>query len=161
MAISAHHRRLHKDISDITNKEFKEFSVITKNINISSDSNNPLCFSVCLNGPPKSPYEEGKYELNIKIPTEYPFLPPKIVFTTKIFHPNIDKYGNICIDILKEAWSPSLQLSSVLLSISTLLDNPNVDDPLAPTAANMYKNDIENYNKIIKRMIVEENNKNI
>ena len=66
-------------------------------------------------GPPDSPYAGGVFFLSIHFPTDYPFKPPKISFTTKIYHPNINANGNICLDILKDQWSPALTISKVLL----------------------------------------------
>ena len=96
-------------------------------------------------GPEGSPYHGGVYFLNIHFPSDYPFKPPKIQFTTRIFHPNINANGSICLDILKETWSPALTISKVLLSISSLLTDPNPDDPLVPDIAHMYKNDKPKY----------------
>ncbi|KAF2068404.1 hypothetical protein CYY_010271 [Polysphondylium violaceum] len=90
-------------------------------------------------GPKDSPYEGGVFFLNIHFPTDYPFKPPKISFTTKVYHPNINASGSICLDILKEQWSPALTIPKVLLSISALLSDPNPDDPLVPEIANMFK----------------------
>lgn len=98
-------------------------------------------------GPQDSPYEGGVFIMNIKFPEDYPFKPPKVSFETKIFHPNINSSGGICLDILKEAWSPALTVSKVLLSICSLLCDPNPDDPLVPDIARMYKNDREKYNR--------------
>jgi len=67
--------------------------------------------------------------------------PPKVRFLTKMFHPNIDKLGRICLDILKDKWSPALQIRTVLLSIQALLSAPNPDDPLANDVAEMWKQD--------------------
>jgi len=96
-------------------------------------------------GPVKSPYEGGIFKLDIHYPSEYPFKAPKIKFITKIYHPNISASGNICLDILKDQWSPVLDISKVLLSICSLLDDPNPDDPLVPEIAKIYKTDKEKY----------------
>jgi len=98
-------------------------------------------------GPEGTPYYGGIFNLEINFPTEYPFKPPKIHFITKVYHPNINSTGSICLDILKDKWSPALSISKVLISISSLLNDPNPDDPLAPTIANQYKSDRELFNQ--------------
>jgi len=90
-------------------------------------------------GPEDSPYEGGIFYLDIHFPKDYPFKPPKINFTTRIYHPNINANGGICLDILKEQWSPALTISKVLLSICSLLNDPNPDDPLVSEIALVYK----------------------
>jgi len=74
-----------------------------------------------LMGPSDSPYQGGVFFLDIHFPADYPFKPPKIHFTTRIYHPNINANGGICLDILKDQWSPALTTSKVLLSICSLL----------------------------------------
>ena len=96
-------------------------------------------------GPSDSPYQGGIFSLDIRFPTDYPFKPPKCIFTTKIYHPNINSNGSICLDILKDQWSPALTIGKVLLSISSLLTDPNPDDPLVPEIANIYKNNRAQY----------------
>jgi len=96
-------------------------------------------------GPPESPYSGGVFFLSIHFPTDYPFKPPKVSFITKIYHPNINSNGSICLDILKDQWSPALTISKVLLSICSLLTDPNPDDPLVPEIAHVYKSDIQKY----------------
>ena len=92
-------------------------------------------------GPKDSPYEGGVFFLNITFPADYPFKPPKIQFTTKIYHCNINGNGSICLDILKDQWSPALTVSKVLLSISSLLTDPNPNDPLEAQIAQLLKTD--------------------
>jgi ubiquitin-conjugating enzyme E2 N len=58
-------------------------------------------FEVTIAGPKDTPYEGGLFKLELYLPDEYPMMPPKIIFRTKIYHPNIDKLGRICLDILK------------------------------------------------------------
>ncbi|XP_049850956.1 uncharacterized protein LOC126324499 [Schistocerca gregaria] len=90
-------------------------------------------------GPEDSPYSGGVFFMDIHFPADYPFKAPKVSFQTKVYHPNINKNGAICLDILREQWSPALTISRVLLSISSLLTDPNPEDPLVPEIANQLK----------------------
>ncbi|CAN6481251.1 unnamed protein product [Victoria cruziana] len=96
-------------------------------------------------GPNDSPYSGGVFLVTIHFPPDYPFKPPKIAFRTKVYHPNINSNGNICLDILKEQWSPALTISKVLLSVCSLLTDPNPDDPLVPEIAHLCKSDRNKY----------------
>ena len=86
-------------------------------INAVPEDANARYFRVIIKGPQESPYAGGSFHLELYLPEEYPMSPPKVRFTTKIYHPNIDKLGRICLDILKDKWSPALQIRTVLLSI--------------------------------------------
>jgi len=99
-------------------------------------------------GPPDSPYQGGVFFLTIHFPTDYPFKPPKLAFTTRIYHPNINSNGSICLDILRSQWSPALTISKVLLSICSLLTDANPDDPLVPEIARIYKTDRTKYSQL-------------
>jgi len=90
-------------------------------------------------GPEETPYEGGVFKLDIEFTNEYPFKPPKIYFVTPIYHCNVNKRGGICLDILKDQWSPALTISKVLLSLCSLLSEPNPDDPLVPEIAKLLK----------------------
>jgi len=113
-------------------------------ISASPSEDNLRYFNVMILGPSQSPYEGGVFKLELFLPEEYPMAAPKVRFLTKIYHPNIDKLGRICLDILKDKWSPALQIRTVLLSIQALLSAPNPDDPLSENIAKHWKtNEIE------------------
>ena len=103
-------------------------------------------WSATIIGPDDSPYAGGVFFLDIHFPADYPFKPPKVKFVTKVYHPNIASTGAICLDILKDNWSPALTISRVLLSISSLLTDANPDDPLVPEIAKIYKTNREQFN---------------
>jgi len=96
-----------------------------------------------IQGPDGTPYEKGVFKLEIGIPERYPLEPPKVRFLTQIYHPNIDEGGRICLNILvmppKGGWTPSLNISTVLTSIQSLLAEPNPDDGLVQYISEQYK----------------------
>tara|TARA_B110000208_G_C11794080_1_gene438807 strand:- start:3112 stop:3558 length:447 start_codon:yes stop_codon:yes gene_type:complete len=133
-------RRLEKELKSITTNP-------PSNCNAGLLNNNLYNWNATIIGPEGTPYHGGVFYLNIIFPSDYPFKAPKIKFKTKIYHPNINANGEICLDILKNQWSPALNISNVLLSICSLLDDPNPDDPLVPDIAKLYKTNREEYNK--------------
>ena len=98
-------------------------------------------------GPTGSPYKDGVFFLDIQFPTDYPFKPPKVTFRTRIYHCNVNSSGQICLDILKEQWSPALTISKVLLSICSLLTDANPHDPLVGSIAQQLLQDKESHDK--------------
>ena len=91
-------------------------------------------------GPEDSPYHEGVFFLEIRFPPNYPFRPPKVHFTTKVYHMHINSNGSFDLSILHDDWSQEFTISKVLLTISSLLkDPPYPDNPLVPEIANLYK----------------------
>lgn len=98
--------------------------------------------------PAGTPYSGGTFCLAIHFPSDYPFKPPKVSFTTRVYHCNINQNGAICLDILKDKWSPALTISKVLLSIMSLLSDPNPSDPLVPQIADIYIKDREQHDRI-------------
>ena len=104
-------------------------------------------WSAMIFGPPDSPFTGGIYHLSIRFPSDYPFKPPIVTMKTKIYHPNINKAGGICLDILKGQWSPALTISKVLLSILSLLTDANPKDPLVPEIAHEYEHNRAKYDE--------------
>uniref|UniRef100_H2ZFX3 UBC core domain-containing protein n=1 Tax=Ciona savignyi TaxID=51511 RepID=H2ZFX3_CIOSA len=104
---------------------------------------NARYFQVSMCGPKDSPFEGGSFKLELSLPEDYPMAPPIVRFLTKIYHPNVGKMGRIRLDILKDKWSPALQMQTVLLSIQALLSAPNPDDPLQNDIAQIWKDDEE------------------
>ncbi|KAJ3358610.1 hypothetical protein GGF32_010131 [Allomyces javanicus] len=93
-------------------------------------------------GPAGTPYEGGRFVLDIKIPDTYPFAPPVIKFETSVYHPNVSSQtGAICLDILRNEWTPVLGIAKALLSVQQLLESPEPDDPQDAVVAAHYKRD--------------------
>jgi ubiquitin-conjugating enzyme E2 N len=111
------------------------------NIKITPKEDNLRYMFITMLGPPDSPFAGGTFQLELFAHKDYPMEPPKIRFLTKIYHPNIDKLGRICLDILKEKWSPAIQIKNVVLSVYLLLSHPNLDDPLIPEIAELWRKD--------------------
>ena len=103
--------------------------------------NNFRIFLVSIKGPSDTPYEGGTFEADLMLPEDYPMSPPKILMRTQIWHPNIDGQGRICLDILKNNWTPALQIRAVLLSLQALLSCPDANDFLNVQAAEMFQKD--------------------
>jgi ubiquitin-conjugating enzyme E2 D/E len=137
----------------------KEVSEMQKDtpVNCSAGPNNNDLFNweATIIGPTETPYEGGIFKLKILFPADYPFKPPKITFETRIYHPNINANGGICLDILKDQWSPALNITKVLLSICSLLDEPNPDDPLMPEIAQLFKSNKPEFTRIAREHTVK------
>jgi peroxin-4 len=109
-------------------------------IRLAPDGENLLRWSATLKGPEDTPFETGTFVVRFSLPESYPLAPPRAAFETKIFHPNVHwKTGEICLDILKDAWSPAWTLHSVCRAVLALLCNPEPDSPLNCDAGNMLR----------------------
>ena len=132
-------KRLQKELLDISKDAPTNCSAGLLN-------NDLFMWQATIIGPTETPYEGGIFHLKMIFQTDYPFKAPSVSFTTRIYHPNINENGSICLDILKDQWSPVLTVSKLLLSICSLLNEPNPNDPLMPSIANLYKTNREQFN---------------
>lgn len=135
----------------------KELKEVSKEDDVSGvravprNENNNRHLIGTIQGPGGTPYEGGLFEVDIVIPNQYPFEPPRMKFITKIWHPNVSSQtGAICLDILKDQWSPALTIKTALLSLQALLCSPEPDDPQDAQVAQMYLKSIEEFNKTAK-----------
>ncbi|XP_033215477.1 ubiquitin-conjugating enzyme E2 T-like [Belonocnema kinseyi] len=110
-------------------------------------------------GPHGSPYEGGVFQLVVVIPDKYPFEPPRIRFSTPVYHPNIDQNGLICMDLLKMppigGWKPTITLENLLVAVQLLLGNPNPDDPLVAEIAEEYKFNQVEFEKKARNFMIQ------
>lgn len=131
-------RRLMKEYENLMKDKKK-----LPGLSIKMIDNNIRYYKMKIIGPEDTPYEGGKYKLEIYYTDDYPNSPPKVRFLNKIYHPNIDGLGRICLDILKDQWSPIIQMRTLGLSLITLLANPNLSDPLDANVANYFSQNPE------------------
>jgi len=129
-------QRLEKRLN-IELKELQDNPIENCSAGIIDNNINEWCATIF--GPSDTPYTGGIFNVLIKFSNEYPFKPPTVIFTTPIFHCNINNRGEICLDILSKKWSPVLTIGKLLLSICSLLAQPNPEDPLVPSIAELYK----------------------
>lgn len=124
-------KRIQKEIKDIQKEDMG-------GIKLAPSDHSLFEWTGSIPGPEGSVYEGGEFHVEITLPSDYPFHSPRMKFKTKIYHMNINDQGGICLDILKSAWSPALSLYKVMLSLSSLLTDPNPNDPLVPAIAQEY-----------------------
>jgi ubiquitin-conjugating enzyme E2 M len=110
------------------------------------DKNDIMNFKVIYTPEKDSLWYGGKYEFSFSVSDNYPFNPPRVICNTKIYHPNIDLKGNVCLNILKDDWKPTLNLSTVIAGIYYLFTDPNPNDPLNHDAATVMR---ENYDQFV------------
>ncbi|KAL4931165.1 signal peptidase complex catalytic subunit SEC11 [Aspergillus undulatus] len=118
-----------------------------------ADESNLYEWNVFMDGPEGSPYQKGRFELKLTLPTEYPFKPPTVSFATKIYHPNVtnDDKGSMCLGMLKaDEWKPSSRLAAVLQFARSLLEEPMPDDAVEGRIAEQYREDRKRYEEVAR-----------
>lgn len=149
-------RRINAEYSQLINisDEYKNMFMI------SSNGDNMYQWKATIYGPSESPYQNYIFNLDINIPPEYPSKAPNVKFTSPIIHINVNESGDVCLDILKNQWSATLRITTVLISVISLLNEPNPEDPFNNELASIYKNDIQEYNKIVRKYCEKHCSKN-
>jgi len=134
-------RRLQKELADIRTAGLKSFR------DIQVDEQNILSWQGML-VPDQAPYSKGAFKIDIQFPAEYPFKPPKIAFKTRIYHPNVDEKGQICLPIVSaENWKPATKTDQVIQALVSLVNEPEPDHPLRGDLAEEYLKDKKKFMK--------------
>lgn len=113
---------------------------------------NMFVWNATLVGPQDTPWEGGVFQLRITFSEQYPEKPPRVRFTSEIFHPNVYSDGTLCLDIIQDQWSPCHNVCSILTSVQSLLTDPNCASPANPDAAQLYCADRKAYNRKVRRI---------
>eukprot|EP00296_Roombia_truncata_P009417 JP448011.1.p1 GENE.JP448011.1~~JP448011.1.p1 ORF type:complete len:160 (+),score=32.97 JP448011.1:46-480(+) len=119
--ITAAELRLQKDMAELS---------LSDGCTMTLPDPNDLCKFVVSITPDEGLYKGAKYDLSFSVPANYPHSPPKVHCDTKIYHPNIDTEGNVCLNILRAEWKPVLGINHVIYGLMFLFTEPNPDDPL-------------------------------
>ncbi|GMM50458.1 E2 ubiquitin-conjugating protein [Starmerella bacillaris] len=104
-------------------------------------------------GPEGTPFEDGTFRLVLQFDEQYPTKPPAVKFVSEMFHPNVYQNGDLCLDILQNRWSPTFDVSTILTSIQSLLNDPNTASPANGEASNMYKDHLNLYCKRVRETV--------
>ena len=107
-------------------------------------------------------YENGKFDLNVSFPKDYPWSPPTVHFLTKVYHPNIDyTTGEICLSLLDKenkdetGWRPAHNITSIMLSIQSFLTDPNVDDPMNVRIASEFRDNRKQFEDMARKWTIK------
>ncbi|ORX41192.1 ubiquitin-conjugating enzyme [Kockovaella imperatae] len=119
----------------------------------SPNPDNIMIWNAVIFGPPDTPFEDGSFRLTLTFSDSYPNKPPTVRFVSKMFHPNIYSNGELCLDILQNRWSPTYDVAAVLTSVQSLLNDPNPQSPANVEAAQLYKDNIKEYERRVKTTV--------
>ncbi|KAK3930125.1 Ubiquitin-conjugating enzyme E2 8 [Frankliniella fusca] len=136
-------QRVLKDFRELANNDTNFIRLVP-----SDDNDTMKRFCVEIDGPVGTPYHTGKFIVQVTLPPNYPYDPPKVKMVTAVWHPNISTGGKICVDVLQEEWYPGCSLLEILEAMRGLLCTPNPDSPLNIEAASMFRNDRATYQAI-------------
>ena len=147
-------------MDNLHNRIKKEYQALQKekntNVEVKLVNNDIRHWKGRIKGPIDTCYQGGIFDVDIVIPNEYPFKPPKMKFDTKIWHPNISSVtGAICLDILKNEWTPALTIRTALISLQALMCEPVPNDPQDAVVAKQYMSDIKLFNQTAKHWVEE------
>ncbi|KAI9359564.1 ubiquitin-conjugating enzyme/RWD-like protein [Zopfochytrium polystomum] len=142
-------RRIQKELGEVVNNPSKAFSA-----GPAGGGDDLFKWEAVLFGPANSPFRDGAFKVSLDLSTDYPFKPPKVKFLTKIYHPNVDDDGSICIGVLKpDVWKPSNKLTDVLLSLSLILEFPIPEDAINGSVAEVYTGDRAKFDKTAQEWV--------
>ena len=139
-------RRLQRDLMKLQQDAQDQFSA-------SPEDDDIMKWTGVVLGPADTPWEGGIFNLSLEFTEEYPQQPPKVKFLTSVFHPNVYQDGAICLDTLKSNWSPALDVAALLLSIQSLLADPNPNSPANAVAADMMHKNLAAYEAKVKECV--------
>lgn len=122
------------------------------------DTNNLRIWNAIVSGPIDTPYEKYNFNIEIKFNNEYPMKPPSVKFISPMYHPNVYVDGKICVDILQGEWTPSQNVRTILVSIRSLLMDPNPNSPANREAAILFKRNIEEYKEKVMKFLTKNSN---
>lgn len=143
---TAARRRILQDLAKMRREENKDY-------NAAPFSDSIMYCHAIIRGPEETIWESGIFHLIINFTENYPISAPKVRFLSKMFHPNIYLDGSICLDILQNQWSPMYDISALLASVQSLLNDPNTTSPANPEAARLFTEDRILYNKKVLRCV--------
>ncbi|KIL70043.1 hypothetical protein M378DRAFT_599232 [Amanita muscaria Koide BX008] len=111
-------------------------------------------FYVRFHGPPETPFAGGVWKIHVELPDQYPYKSPSIGFMNKIFHPNIDELGSVCLDVINQTWSPMFDMINIFeVFLPQLLRYPNPNDPLNGEAAALLMRHPKEYEAKVKEYV--------
>ena len=148
--MSGARRRLLRDFRNLQSESGNEPS---QGFTAAPEADDILKWNAVIFGPSETDWDDGVFKLTMEFPDDYPHSPPQVKFVTQIFHPNVYKNGTICLDILQRNWSSANDVSSVLVSIQSLLTDPNPQSPANTEAARLYTENRPEYVRRVRQCV--------